>query len=141
MSKRKYNDETSIRNLLYHTEQEVWKNISPEHKGYRTALWRLLSENMYVDGDYYVPADELFFNTTALADEVLEWLIGHYNFKKPKKIVVVQPRYEEGERAPQIMDIPEYLEKHEEGELFYVSGSLQRVVITEEAEKFIVAIL
>ena len=138
---RRRNNETSIRNLMYHTEQEVWKNISPEHKGYRTALWRLLSENMYVAGDYYVPADELFFNTTALADEVLEWLIGHYDFKNPKKILVIQPRYETGEKAPNLIEVPEYLEKNKEGELLYVAGSLQRVVVTEEEEKFVVAIL
>ena len=138
---RRRNNETSIRNLMYHTEQEVWRNISPEHKGYRTALWRLLSENMYVAGDYYVPADELFFNTTALADEVLEWLIGQYDFKNPKKILVVQPRYETGEKAPNLIEVPEYLEKHKDGELLYVAGSLQRVVITEEAEQFVVAIL
>lgn len=139
--RKKCNNETSIRNLIYHTEQPAWKEMTPEHRGYRTALWRLLSENMYLSGDYYVPADELFFNTTALADEVLEWLVNHYNFNKPKKIVVVQPLYEEGERASQIMDIPEYLQKHEGAELFYVAGSLQRVVITEETERFIVAIL
>jgi len=138
---RRSNNETSIRNLMYHTEQEAWRNISPEHKGYRTALWRLLSENMYVAGDYYVPADELFFNTTALADEVLEWIIGHYDFKNPKKILVIQPRYETGEKAPNLIEVPEYLEKNKEGELLYVAGSLQRVVITEEAEKFVVAIL
>jgi len=133
--------ETSIRKLNYHTEQEVWKNMTLEHKGYRTALWSLVSENMYVTGDYYVPADELFFGTTALADQVLEWIIGHYNFNEPKKILVLQPRYEKGERAPDVVDITEYLEKNPDGKLFYSPGILQRVVITQSTDKFIVAIL
>lgn len=53
-------NETLLENLIYHTEQTVWKNLTPEHKGYRKALWTILSKNMYSVGDYYIPADEVF---------------------------------------------------------------------------------
>ena len=134
-------NEKSIRNLIFHTEQNAWKTITPKHKGYRTALWRILCEHMYSSGDYYVPADELFFGTTALADEVLEGIISRYNFKKPKKIVVIQPRYEKGERVSEIMDIADYLKENEDAELFYIVGDILRVLITEKDDKVIVAIL
>ena len=73
--------EISLVNLIYHNEQQVWRNMSEQHRGYRTALWRLLSDNMYSVGDFYVPAEELFFNTTAVADQVLENIINRYNLK------------------------------------------------------------
>lgn len=137
----KHNNEISLRNLIYHTEKEAWRQITPEHKGYRTALWNLLSDNMYVSGDFEVPADEIFFNTTILADEVLEWIIGQFDFNNPKKIIVIQPRYEEGERVANIVDLPDYLEQHEDAILFHEAGINERVVITEEKERFVVAIL
>lgn len=138
--KKKCN-ETPIRNMIYHTEQPTWKEITPEHKGYRTALWNLIANNMYVVGDYYVPADELFFNTTILADETLEGIIARYDFNNPKKIVVIQPRYEKGDKVAEIMDIPDYIEANEDSELLYTAGSDMRVVITSNDNEVTVAIL
>lgn len=140
---RKRNNETPLKNLIYHTEQEVWKTMSPEHKGYRTALWNLLHDHMYSVGDYYVPADKLFFGTSVLADEILERLIEEYNFKEPKKILVVQPRYpyDDPKNPNQIVSVPEYLEQHQTEETFYHPSTSMIVVITEEVETFTVAIL
>lgn len=138
--KKKCN-ETPIRNMIYHTEQPIWKEITPEHKGYRTALWNLVCDNMYVVGDYYIPADELFFNTSILADEVLEGIIKRYDFTNPKKIVIIQPRYEKGDKVAEIMDIPDYIEENEDSELLYTAGSNMRVVITVNEDEVKVAIL
>lgn len=137
----KVKNEVALRNLMYHSEQETWKGMSLEHRGYRTALWRLLAENMYAVGDYYVPADELFFGTSALADEVLEVVIRLYDFKHPKKIIVKQSRYERGDRAGSIIDIPDYLDKEkQEADLLYIAGDKFRVVVTEHSEEIIIAI-
>lgn len=133
-------EETALRNLIYHTEQPVWKEMTLEHRGYRTALWRLISEHIYAVGDYYVPADELFFGTSALADEVLETVIGIYDFKSPKKIIVMQPRYQTGDKYGIFIDIPEYLAKNKESELLYIAGDKFRVVISEQSDGIVVAI-
>ena len=138
--KKKCN-ETPIRNMIYHTEQPIWKEITPEHKGYRTALWNLVCDNMYVVGDYYIPADELFFNTSILADEVLEGIIKRYDFTNPKRINVIQPRYEKGDKVAEIMDIPDYIEENEDSELLYTAGSDMRVVITKNESVITIAIL
>lgn len=114
--------------------------MSPEHRGYRTALWRMVSDNMYAEGDFYVPADELFFNTTALADEVLEQVINLYNFKQPKTIKVIEPRYTDKEKATELMEIDDYCNL-EETEIIYIPGDKYRVIITEDAKNIIVAIM
>lgn len=137
MSKK---EETSLRNLIYHTEQTVWKAMTLEHRGYRTALWKLISEHIYAVGDYYVPADELFFGTSALADEVLETVIGIYDFKNPKKIIVIQPRYQSGDKYGVFVEIPEYLNKNKESELLYIAGNKFRVVVSEQSDDIVVAI-
>lgn len=133
-------EETALRNLIYHTEQPVWKEMTFEHRGYRTALWRLISEHIYAVGDYYVPADELFFGTSALADEVLETVIGIYDFKNPKKIIVMRPRYQTGDKYGTFINIPEYLSKNEESELLYIAGDKFRVVVSEQSDDIVVAI-
>ncbi len=137
MARRK---ETSLFNLIYHTEQPTWVSMSAEHKGYRTALWRLLADNMYSVGDYYVPVEEVFFGTTILADRVLETIISQYDFKRPKKIIVQQPRYQTNEHAGDYVDIPDYTEKHPEAE-FLFTGEKFRIAISEEENQFIVTIL
>lgn len=137
---RSSNNRTSLVNLIYHTELPTWKNMSPEHRGYRTALWRLISDNMYVVGDYYVPANELFFGTTVLADQVLEWILNHYDFNNPKEIEIIQPRYETKERYMEIKEISDYLEENPKAEMKYVVSDKFSVFITEKEEKFVVAI-
>ena len=134
-------NETPIRNMIYHTEQSAWKEITPEHRGYRTALWNLVCDNMYVVGDYYVPADELFFNTSILADEVLEGIIKRYDFNNPKRINVIQPRYEKGDKVAEVMEIGDYIEEKKGSELLCTAGSTMRVVITKSKEEIVVAIL
>ena len=137
---KKRNNIAPLKNLIYHTEQEAWKNMSPEHRGYRTALWKLLSDKMFSVGDYYVPADELFFGTTVMADQVLERILEEYNFKNPKTIMVKQPRYDDN-RAPDVMSIPDYLAQHATEETIHIPGEKWYVVITEDTDKFVVTIL
>lgn len=143
MAKLKDKD-SSLRNLIYHTEQPVWKDMSSEHRGYRTALWNLLAEHLYDHpiNDHYVPADELFFGTSALADEVLEMIIGLYDFKNPKRILVMQPRNEGTDNFDALQEIPEFLEKNnlKEPELLFIAGNKFRVIVAEKGCDIIVAI-
>ena len=137
---RRRNNGTPLKNLIYHTEQPAWQSMSPEHRGYRTALWKLLGDHMFSVGDYYVPAEELFFGTTVMADQVLERILEEYNFKIPKKIIVERPRYND-DRAPEIMSIPEYLAQNDTEETIHLPGEKYYVVITEKTDKFVVALL
>ena len=120
-------NQTPIKGMENLTENEVFWNLRPEHRGIRVALFQLLSEEMYIVGDYYVPAEELFFGTTTMADRVLRYLISINDFNNPKKIHIIQPRYTDGDRIGKIMDLLDYL-KDDEDNFFYDRDDLCVVI-------------
>lgn len=125
------------------TEKEVFWNLRPEHRGRRIALFQLLSNVMYIQGDYDVPAETLFFGTKTLADKVLEALVKSYNFTKkvPTEIIINQPRYPEGdERYNELKDILSYLEENDNYKIQQFTEGTMTAVIVDKGSKLYLSI-
>ena len=118
-------------NEIVHTEEKIWKELSENEIGYRTALWNLVGANLVCktppNSSYLVEAGKLFFGTKYLSNKVLNAVIKRYDFAKGSPIWITQPR----KGCSDIIPIAEIIitEKDNNPEVIFDSFDAGKVVV------------